>query len=221
MNNDCDDCERIDQNPICSIKAAREQLQRDRLTSVFKAGQTIFYQGNSPIGLYVIQKGLVKLESLSPDGAGNTLRLVGPGEALGYRALFAGDVYRASAIVVEDVTACFISKSVINSMIEQHPSVAFNFLNKLSQDLRLAEDKWVHQVEHDASERVAEALIFLNDHFQGQPWTRQEIAQWAGTTAETVMRTLSQFEKAGWIVAERRRYNILCREKLAEKARGT
>ncbi|MCK6599626.1 MAG: helix-turn-helix domain-containing protein, partial [Bdellovibrionaceae bacterium] len=63
-----------------------------------------------------------------------------------------------------------------------------------------------------------EAILFLQDHFKDQLWTRKEIAQWAGTTPETVMRTLSQFEKEGLIDQSGRRIIIIKRDKIQEKA---
>lgn len=216
----CEHCITRAQNPVCAVEEALPTIEVSRSIVRYKAGQTIFYQGNEPLGLYTIQSGLVKLESLAPDGAAHTLRLMGPGQVLGYRALFAGDTYRASAVAVEDIVTCFIPKAVLLSVIQQNPIVGLNLLGQLSKDLRVAEEKWVTQIDKDAPERVAEAILFLHDHFKNQPWTRREIAEWAGTTPETVIRTLSQFEKAGWIEPDGRLYKILKREELSKKAHG-
>lgn len=213
----CAKCENRLTSPLCSVHGADEEVQNARSEVNFKTGQTIFYEGNEPIGLYVIQDGLVKLQSLSADGSSNTLRLLGPGQALGYRALFAGESYHSSAICVEDCTLCFVPKNVLLNIVKDYPQVAMNLLQQLSKDLRTAEDKWVTQVNKGAPERVAEAILFLDKHFHDQPWTRREIAQWAGTTPETVMRTLAQFEKEGLISSEGRAYTITDPKKLFEK----
>lgn len=217
----CQTCANRQHNPLCSDENALQMIQSTRSVSRYRAGQTIFYQGNTPIGLFTVQSGLVKLESLARDGSAHTLRLMGSGQVFGHRALFASENYRASAIAVEDTNVCFVPKATIQSVVENNPKVGMNLLKQLSQDLRLAEEKWVTQVDREAPERVAEALIFLDEHFSNQSWTRREIAEWAGTTPETVMRTLSQFEKQGWIQAEGRAYKILNREKLIEKSHGT
>lgn len=217
----CIKCENRESSPLCSVHGADEEVRRARSEVKFKAGQTIFYEGNAPIGLYVIQTGLVKLQSTSVDGDTNTLRLLNTGQALGYRSLFADETYRASAICVEDTTLCFIPKNILSDIVKNYPQVAINLLQQLAKDLRTAEDKWVTQVNKGAPERVAEAILFLDEHFHDQPWTRREIAQWAGTTPETVMRSLSQFEKDGLISSEGRAYKILDRDKLLEKSQQT
>lgn len=85
----------------------------------------------------------------------------------------------------------------------------------------MAEEKWVGQMDKGAPERVAEALVFLQDHFSQQQWTRREIAQWAGTTPETVIRTLAQFEKDGLIdQSDGRNIRILSKERLIARMNG-
>lgn len=204
---------------LCSSPDVLLMIEKARVTCRFKAGQVIFYADNDPLGIFTIQSGLVKLEVTSPTGGAHTLRLVGPGGALGYRSLFASEPYHASAIAVEDCELCFIPKAEIMNIFKTHPELAMKLLSHISKDLRLAEEKWMDQMDKGASERIAEALLFLQDHFSHQNWTRREIAQWAGTTPETVIRTLSQFEKDGLIdQTDGRSIRILSKDKLRERA---
>lgn len=202
------------------MDSALSVVSKVRALKRFKSGETIFHSGGTPLGLYTVQSGLVKIESLSNEGLAHTLRLLGSGSILGYRSLFAGENYRASALAVEDCELCFIPRHDLFEIFKNSPQVALNIVSHISKDLGRAEEKWVTQIDREAPERVAEALLFLNDHFQDQTWTRREIAEWAGTTPETVMRTLSQFEKDGWIDLLGRRIQIRSREKLKEKAQG-
>ncbi|MEK2688156.1 Crp/Fnr family transcriptional regulator [Bdellovibrio sp. GT3] len=175
----------------------QDLLDRAETLRRYKAGQTIFEAGSEPLGLYKINTGLIKLDSSSSSGSAHTLRLIGPGGLVGYRALFAGENYYASAIAVEDTVLSFIPKVEILALFRNHPEAAMQFLEYLSRDLRLAEAKWTGQMDKDAAARVADAILFLQDNFPQQNWTRKEIAQWAGTTPETVIRTLANFEKEG------------------------
>ena len=187
-------------NVICSGPPDVLQiLDRAKLSSVYKSGQYIFYSGNQPLGIYLVSKGLVKLEVSTATGHSHTLRIIGPGGILGYRSLFANEPYQASALAMEDVEICFIPKADMQLVFKNHPEIVLKFLNILADDLHQAEKKWMNQMDMGAAERIAEALVFLQDNFQNQEWTRRDIAQWAGTTPETVMRTLAQFEKEGLI----------------------
>lgn len=193
-------------------------IEKVRVPCSFKAGQTIFYAGNEPLGLFTIQSGLVKLEVSTASGSAHTIRLLGAGGTLGYRSLFSDEPYHATAVAIEDCELCFIPKADVFELFRTQPALAMRLLTHISKDLRQAEEKWMDQMTKGASERVAEALIFLQDHFSHQAWTRKEIAQWAGTTPETVIRTLAQFEKDQLISqSDGRNISIISREKLRER----
>lgn len=175
------------------------EVEKARLVCNFKPGQYIFHAGNTPLGLFTISSGTVKIESVSTSGNAHTLRLMGEGANLGYRSLFANEPYQASAIAVEDCTLCFLPRLEAMKILSCHPEVMLRLLENMSKDLRLAEKKWVNQMDKGVAGRIAEALLFLNEHFKQQTWTRRDIAEWAGTSPETVIRTLATFEKEGLI----------------------
>lgn len=205
----CAHCGSPAKNIICAANPGiPKSLENAKIACHYKRDQVIFYAGNDPLGLFFVQSGLVKLESLTEEGAAHTLRIVGPGGILGYRSLFAEEPYHATAIAVDKVDLCFVPKANVLEVFKNHPEVALRLLNHVSKDLRLAETRWVNQMDKGAAERVAEALVFLHEHFQNQTWTRREIAEWAGTTPETVMRTLAQFEKEGLIDQSGRQIQI-------------
>jgi CRP-like cAMP-binding protein len=171
-----------------------------------------------PSGLYCVNGGIVKLESTGANGNNHILRMVHGGGMLGYRSLFADEPYRASAMVHEEAKICFIPKAAILRLVEQYPDVALNFLNRISKELRHTEDRLCGLTDKNAAERVAEAVIFLRDNFPDQTWTRKEIAEWAGTTPETVMRTLADFEAKGYIEQTGRKIHLSNRSALLELA---
>lgn len=213
---ECEVCTFRESNIICSADPdVWKLLEKTKIKSLFKEHQTIFYQGNDPLGLYTVSSGLVKLDYTSEEGYTHTLRYVGPGGVLGYRSLFANEKYHATAVTLEKSEICFIPKTAVMDIFKTHPDLALKIMSVLSKDLRLAEEKWTDQMDKEASERIAEALVFLQDHFEYQHWTRREIAEWAGTTPETVIRTLAQFEKVGYIdQSQGRNIRVLNKDKL-------
>jgi len=215
----CQTCGMRDESILCSNPESLHAIEKARMVCRFKAGQTIFYSGNDPLGIFTIQSGVVKLEVASLSGATHTLRLVGPGGALGYRSLFANEPYHATAVALEDCELCFIPKADIMAVFKSHPELAMKLLEHVSKDLRMAEEKWMGQMDKGAPERIAEALLFLQEHFVHEAWTRRDIAQWAGTTPETVIRTLAQFEKEGLIdQTDGRNIRILSKDLLKERS---
>lgn len=218
-HSNCAACAVRGESLLCATPDIQELVEKSRVVVRYKPGQTIFYSGNDSLGIFTIQKGLVKLEVTSQKGSAHTLRLVGPGGTLGYRSLFANEPYHASAVAVEECELCFLPKTSVMEIFKCYPDLAMKLLAHISKDLRMAEEKWLGQMDKGASERIAEALLFLQDHFSQQNWTRREIAQWAGTTPETVIRTLASFEKDGIIdQTDGRNIRILSKDKLRERA---
>jgi CRP-like cAMP-binding protein len=216
---DCKSCESRTDSVFCSLPdEAIEILNNSKITNVFKKGQFVFYSGNFPSGLYCINSGVVRLESTGATGNNHILRVVRGGGILGYRSLFAEEAYEASAIVHEDAQICLIPKHAVLELLKKHPDVGLKFLSYVSKELKAAENRLCGQTDKNASERVAEALLFLKANFQDQNWTRREIAEWTGTTPETVMRTLSDFESEGYLELKGRKINIINRDALLEKA---
>ena len=208
-----------DVNTFFSTPEVVANLTKFKKPARFLAGEVIFLAGDEPQGIYIIENGLAKIEVVSQAGSTHTLRLVSTGNILGYRSLFAGESYHATALAVEDVEASFVAKADILTLFNIHPHLALKFLAHISKDLRMAEEKWLDQMDKGASERIAEALLFLKDHLATGTWTRREIAAWAGTTPETVIRTLSLFEKEGLIdQTDGRNIYILESEKLRARS---
>lgn len=210
----CLNCEAKHHSALCSSPDVVKGIDSVKVVCHYKAGQTIFQQGQDPLGLFAVQSGLVKLEVNSAEGQAHTLRILGPGGVVGYRSLFAREPYKANAIAIEETSLCYIPKKELFQVFVEHPEATLNFMQAICKDLRSAEEKWVDQMDKEASERVAEAILFLQDQFKDQKWTRKEIAQWAGTTPETVMRTLAQFEKDGLIEQTGRKILIVNRAKI-------
>jgi CRP-like cAMP-binding protein len=166
-----------------------------------------------------VLSGTVKLEAQDESGKSHIIQIFKDGGLIGYRALFTDEPYQSSAIVVEDAEICFIPKSTILELIKNNPEVALKLLTQLSHDFRMMESRLQRVSSHSTAERIAEALLFLREQFQEKNWTRKEIAEWASTTPETVIRTLADFEDEGIIEQKGRSIKILNRAKLLEKSR--
>lgn len=205
----CDQCPSRQESVLCSHRDASTIIEKSKLTCLYEKDEIIFHQGQTPVGLYSLQSGLVKVETITERGMAHTHRLAGPGDILGYRSLFTDEKYHASAIALQKTVACFIPKNEAMSIFSKYPELAFRLLNQLGQDLRKAEARWMGQVDRAAQSRIAEALLFLTESFESNQWTRKEIAQWTGTTPETVIRTLADFEAKGLISQKGRKISVL------------
>lgn len=177
----------------------------------------IFYEGNHPQGLYCIYSGKVKIHKLGQDGKEQILRLARKGNVIGYRAMLSNDNYHASATALEDSQICFFSKSAFQTKIISNPILAEQIIRLLSNDLKAAEQKALNLVQKHVKERIAETLLVLKDFIGLEPdnstfncvLTRESIGSIAGTTTETTIRVLSEFQKNGVIEIVGKKIRIL------------
>jgi CRP-like cAMP-binding protein len=216
----CEHCQSRERSLFCELKEQQlDFIDQSKFQSRYKPGQYLFYAGNPATGLFCVTSGTIKLESTDPSGKSHLIQIFSAGSIIGYRALFSGEPYQSSAIVNEEAEVCYIPKATILELIQKDPPLALNFLMQLSKDFRLMEQRLQRVSSYSAAERIAEALLFLRENFHEKNWTRKEIAEWASTTPETVIRTLAEFEAEGLILQKGRSIQILNRNRILERAR--
>lgn len=197
-HNPCDDCPTNEVGFFCDVnKEITNTINHIKITQHYKAGDRIYAEGDGSEGLYSIRSGVVKLEKNTENGISNILNILGPGCLLGYRSFFSDEKHSTNAIALENVHIYFLPKQAVRKLFKCHHELVHKVIAELSKDSNLAETKWISQINKSAPTRVAEALFFLTENFSQIHWTRKIIADWAGTSTETVIRTLALLQKEG------------------------
>ena len=117
-------------------------------------------------------------------------------EFFGYRSLLSEEPYYFSAIALTDATLCLLPKQHLDRAIEDNPQLAKLLIKQLAMDLKTSDQRWLSQTSEGAHERVERALRELNQKVPEYKWTKREIAQFAGTTTETVFRSISKSNRS-------------------------
>ena len=215
LNNDVGICSYFKDN---LPKEALLILNQNLVCNYYKRGQFVFYEGNFPSGLYTVDSGVILLETEGSSGSSHILDVIQKGGVLGYHSLFADTPYESSALVHEDASLSFIPKHTVMTLIKMVPEIALKLLQSVSRQLNASQLRFCGLSDKTAPERVAEAVCYLKNNYSNQNWTRQEIAEWASTTPETVIRVLSILEKRGLIKQEGRKIIVTDGKALVESA---
>ncbi|MBI2259948.1 MAG: Crp/Fnr family transcriptional regulator [Flavobacteriia bacterium] len=192
----------------------------------YKKGQTIFYEGNHAHGIFCLHDGKIKLSKLGKDGKEQIVRFAKTGEILGYRALLSNDNYQATATAMVDSYICIIPKDRFLKIMEMNSKLSLKLINLLSKDLKTAEQHLIDIAQKSVKERIAESLMVLGSTFGylkdqktlNISMTRSEIADMAGTTTESAIRTLIHLSDEKIIDLEGKNIKILKPQKLLEIA---
>jgi len=184
------------------------QLNEGKTTHDYRRGQVIFYEGNPSLAIYCIHSGIVKLFKTGYSDEEFVIRLLGPGEIMGFRALLADEPFAATAQAVSDTQACIISREKFMDVLNSSKELSSKIMTKLAVDLRISEEQFVSRAQETVRQRTARLLLQLletSDEFSDNnskisvPLLRSEMAQVVGTTPETLSRTLRSLAQKGII----------------------
>lgn len=167
-----------------------------------KAKQRIFNEGDPVKGIYFIEQGKVKVLSGFNAEEEKIIRIAGNDMLLGHRGLHYKH-YHISSETLTDTSLTFLPLNIFIKIIKANPDMAIYLLNFMTEELREAEERMKNLLILDPKKRVALILIKLIDCFGYSNKTskllsytlsRSDIANMAGTTYETIIRTLAVFE---------------------------
>ena len=196
-----------------------EQLKSylpDFPTEEIKRGQIVYNQGDNPERLFFVVNGLIGLFHISENGKETLLRIFNQNSLFGHRSYFADTPYHATAIALTKTVVGSISKAYLDKIIDEHPLFQKNITKNLAQDLGDAELRLAGLVDKTVTKRVIETLIYLKLRYNEKTWTRKEIAEFSGSTFETVARVMSKLDDLSLINKSGRDFEIPNPDKLIE-----
>jgi CRP-like cAMP-binding protein len=182
----------------------------------------IFWDGDNPEWFYLIAKGRVKVLKHSSSGKEFVIAFFGAGEMFGEVAVFEGKPYPASAQSVTETRVVGIRRKDFLAFLASRPQVALSIIGVLGERLRDAQSRLRDLAVERVEQRLASVLLRLSSKLGPTlPFTRQEIADMAGTTTETAIRVMSQFRDRGIVSSTRGRVIIRDKEKLRLLSEGS
>jgi CRP/FNR family transcriptional regulator len=205
----------------------RQELPNGEGRHSFKKGEYIFREGKNALGLYCILSGKVKITRQGDGGKEQILRLAGPRDVIGYRALLGSEQYHASAVALEDAVVGYVPKKIFFDMMNENPEVTRHILELLSQELDRSETSRVDIATKTVRERLAEVLLLLGETYgtleDGMTLdinlTREDLAGMVGAAKEVVIRTLAVLKDEGLINTKGRQIQLVDKHGLFRVAR--
>jgi len=201
----CMSCPHREDRLFCNLSAAAVQrLSEITSAAAYPKGATLFVEGQSPRGVFIICSGRVKLSTSSADGRTLILRISEPGEVLGLPATVTGMPYELTADVIEPTQANFVSRQDFLLFLREHGEAALRVAQQLGETYHAAIGEMrTIGLSHSAGEKLARFLLELaadHDATKGDikltlTLTHEEIAQMIGASRETVTRLFSDFKK--------------------------
>lgn len=209
-------------------------LPSETLTMIEKIGTKKMYKKNDVVlkeeeagtALFVIVKGKVKVARSSNDGREVILTILSESDFFGEMAILDGLTRSATVTAIEDSELFLIQRNDFLNLLREFPEISISLLQELTKRLRTADAKIKALSLKDAEGKVATVILQLADdigkikrgkvEIEKLP-LQQDLANMAGTSRETISRTLHSFAKKGLIELDGSKLSILDYEKFKEK----
>lgn len=176
----------------------------------YRKGSIIFHRDTLPLGVFVIEKGSVKLHLPSGTGHDQIVRLAGEGDIIGHRALLTNLPHTTTAEALEETHVCFLSKDVFHHLYGNNKNLQQHLISLFAVNLTSTEQQLISQTYKPVRSRIAACLLFLKEKFgTGKEngalnivLSRQDLSALTGTATETLIRNLIQLKEEGLIRLE-------------------
>jgi CRP-like cAMP-binding protein len=202
---------------------ALENLKDSTKINHFKKKQRIYAEGNHPHSVYYLNSGKIRTYKVNELGKELTIGLYNTGDFFGYHSLLQNSPYNETSETMETCEISIIGREDFEKLINNNKSVAQKFIKLLAHNVIEKEEQLINLAYNSLRKRVADALLILLRKYNKEgkesftiQISREDLAHIAGTTTESLIRTLSDFKGEKLIESEAGSVRILNEKKLLD-----
>jgi CRP/FNR family transcriptional regulator len=204
LNDGCKTCQLKAPGFFCQFPpAAIKDFDAIKQATTYPEGALLFMEKQDARGVFLLCEGEVKLSISSSEGKTLIMRVARAGEILGLMAALAGSPYEVTAETLRPCQVAFVRREDFLRFVAKHPEASQGVVKQMSAQYQGAcEQLRTVGLSTSAHEKLARLLLTWSAGMQPTkegtrlklPLTHEEIAEFIGTTRETVTRTLSDFK---------------------------
>lgn len=212
--------------PHLTDKQRRSLRDGSRAVGLPPGGQ-VFARGDKADALFLVAVGKVKIEREGIGGKRLIVRLAGKGDAVGARALLAGERHSSTATALCETTLLRIGRDEVELALRDNAALSAYAIRTMAVEARTAWEWSAAMTQKQIRGRLATALLALRRKFGyaagsrniGVGVARKDLAALSNMTVANAIRTLSQFAAEGVVEVGGRDVTILDEEALTKIAR--
>jgi len=194
-----------------------KKISEKMISRLYEKGKMILLEQSQGETFFIIISGVVKVTRLSDDGREVILAILGESDFFGEMSLLDGEGRSANIVANEQSEVVTLSRSDFLDCLQKYPKIAIALLEELAVRLRKSDQHIESLSLSDSEHRIGVTLIRLAEELgtikQGDvnvknlPY-QQDIANMAGTSRETVSRTLKLLETKNLLKRDGRNLTI-------------
>src|SRR5215468_2690914 len=206
----------------------REQVLGHGRRRVLNRGQTLFNQGASHEGIYLIESGRIRVFYTAPSGREITLAYWLPGNFVGGPEVFGSGIHMWSGVAAANSSVVHISGKTLRALVMQIPSLAIGLIEGLTFKGKCYSGLAQMLGTRSITERLAHLLMHLVETYGvkeedgiliGAAFTHADLAHMVGATRQWITISLKRLQDQGVVVVRKSRI-IVRRPDLLQEMRG-
>ena len=194
-----------------------EKISSKMISRIYEKGKMILLEESEGETFFIILSGVVKVTRLSDDGREVILAILGESDFFGEMSLLDGEGRSANIVANEKSEVVTLSRRDFLDCLQKYPKIAIALLEELAVRLRKSDQHIESLSLSDSEQRIGITLIRLAEELgtikkgdvnvKNLPY-QQDLANMAGTSRETVSRTLKLLESKNLLKRDGRNLTI-------------
>jgi CRP-like cAMP-binding protein len=194
-----------------------EDILLNTRVAQYRNREVIFRQHTPTSHVMYVITGLIKVYKEGRNKRNFILTIAKPGEFIGLMSHFGNTLHQYSASAIQDVEIGFVDSRVFENILRANPAFAIAVIQTLSSEGLFIFERLIGQSHKQLPGRIADVILYFSDVIYKRddfefPLTRRELAEIAGTTKESFIRTLAEFKNDKIISLENSRVSIKSRK---------
>ena len=196
---------KIEEKEIHTLQDFVTKIIEDKSIVKFNKKEIIYREGDYASNAFYILSGKVKTFKINEDVKELIYDLYKEGDVIGMWDVMKGTEYYDSVACLEDTEVKKIHRNELQTYMDKNAISSTSVIKLFDEELKVREDRLISMAYDSVRMRVASALVILDDVYRDKKEStvfkipREDLAAMVGTSAESVIRTLSDFKKEGYI----------------------
>jgi CRP-like cAMP-binding protein len=177
----------------------KEEIRQNSNSVLYNKKEIIFRQNTRTSHIMFLSSGMVKIFKEGRNNKYIILKVAVPYDFLGLLSIYGRDTHQYSASAVQPSEITFIDINTFNKILYSNGEFADKIIKKICNDGLFIFERLMSQSHKQLPGRIADVILYFSEKIYKSeefefPFTRRELAELAGTTKESFIRTLAEFK---------------------------
>lgn len=177
----------------------KEEIRQNSNSVLYNKKEIIFRQNTRTSHIMFLNSGMVKIFKEGRNNKYIILKVAVPLDFLGLLSIYGRDTHQYSASAVQPSEVTFIDINTFNKILYSNGEFADKLIKKICNDGLFIFERLMSQSHKQLPGRIADVILYFSEKIYKSeefefPFTRRELAELAGTTKESFIRTLAEFK---------------------------